>query len=308
MRKSILTFLGEVKCKKDGWRDLSIDRDEHRRQATGDAKAYCARGYANSSFGDFEGALVDFSRAIELDSEYVEAYVTRGLVRIVLGDYSGAVRDSGNAIEIDPEYAEAYATRGLARRNLADYKGAIRDLDRAIETNSVLCRKHCKSGFAKSGIGDYAGAIDDFNRAIELYPNYADIHFIRGITNIALQSFYDVMEVKPGYFFTYYDRDYREHTRSYSLAYFGRGLAKSSIHDYRGAIEDYNYSILLSPELPVIYRRRGLVKCLAGDYVSAVRDFNKASELDAAGESAAAAGFSYPELLHPGAEGMRIHT
>jgi len=303
MKKSILTFLGEIKCDKGDGEDALIMGTN-----PDDAVTYRARGYASSSFGDFEGAVRDFSKAIEIDPGQAEAYVIRGLARIVLGDYGGAIRDSDIAIGLDPGYAEAYVARGLARRNLADYRGAVRDLDRAIETNSVLCRKHCKSGFAKSGIGDYADAIRDFDRAIGLYPSYADMHFIRGITNIALQSFYEVVDVEPGYLFTHRDRDYGEHTRGYSLAYFGRGLAKSGIHDYRGAIEDYNYSILLSPELPVIYHRRGLVKCLAGDYVSAVRDFNKASELDAAGQSAAVAGFSYPELLHPGAEGMRIHT
>jgi tetratricopeptide (TPR) repeat protein len=189
-----------------------------------------------------------------------------------------------------------------------DYKGAIRDLDRAIETNSSLFRKHYKSGSARSEIGDYAGAICDFDRAIELFPNYADMHFIRGITNIARQSFYEVIEVKPDYLLTYHDRDYREHTSSYSLAYFSRGLAKSYIHDYRGAIEDYSYSILLNPDLSVAYHQRGLAKCVVGDYGSAVRNFNKATELDATGQSVTAAGFSYPKLLHPGAKGMGVHT
>ncbi|MCL4245309.1 MAG: tetratricopeptide repeat protein, partial [Candidatus Dadabacteria bacterium] len=230
---------------------------------------------------------------------YGEAYVTRGLARIVLGDYGSAIQDSTIAIELDPSYAEAYVTRGLARRNLADYRGAIRDLDRAIETNSDLFQKHYNSGFARSEIGDYAGAIHDFNRAIELYPKYADMYFIRGITDIALQSFYDVIEVKPGYFFTFHDRDYREHTSSYSLAYFSRGLAKSYIHDYRGAVEDYNYSILLNPDIPVVYHKRGIAKSSIGDHGSAVRDFNKAIQINTVRQSAAAAGFPYSELLHP---------
>ncbi len=303
MKKSILTFLGEIKCDKgDREDDLVMETIPH------DAVAFCARGYVRSSFGDFEGAARDFGKAIEIDPEFAEAYVIRGLARIVLGDYGGAIRDSDIAIMLDPDYAEAYAARGLARRNLSDYRGAVRDLDRAIETNSALFRKHYKSGFARSEGGEYTGAINDFSRAIELYPNYADMNFIRGITNIALQSFYDVMEAMPGYFFMYHERDYGEHTSSYSLAYFGRGLAKSHIHDCWGAIEDYNHSILLCPDIPVVYHRRGLAKASIGDHRSAAQDFNKAIEIDTARQSAAAAGFSYPELLHPGAKGMGVHT
>ena len=302
MKKSILTFLGEIRCDKGNPGDaliMEISPD--------DAMAYCARGYVRSSFGDFEGAVGDFSKAIEINPVYAEAYVTRGLAKIVLGDYGGAIRDSDIAIGLDPDYAEAHVIRGLARRNLFDYRGALRDLDRAIETISALFRKYYNSGFARSERGDYEGTINDFDKAIELYPKYADMHFIRGITNIALQNFYDVMEARPGYFFTYHDRDYREHTSSYSLAYFGRGLAKNHIHDYRGAIEDYSYSIRLCPDIPVVYHKRGLAKASIGDYRSAAQDFEKAIEIDAAWHSAAAIGFSYPELLHPGAKGMGIH-
>lgn len=315
MKKPILTFLGKIKCEKGDWRDTLIDLNKSI-ENPGDAAAYRARGYALSSCGDFEGAVQDFSKAIELDPAHAEAYVTRGLARIVVGDYGGAIQDSDMAIELDPDYAEAYVTRGLARRNLADYKGAIRDLNTAIKTNSDLFQKHYNSGCARSELGDYAGAIHEFNRAIELYPNYADMHFIRGITNIALQSFHGVIEVEPGYLHTYYGRDfdkegpgnYREYTSSYSLAYFSRGLAKSRINDYMGAIEDYNYSILLSPDIPVVYHKRGLAKSVMGDYGSAARDFNRAIELNTVRRSAAAAGFSYSELLHPGAKGMGIHT
>lgn len=302
MRKSILTFLGEIKCERGDREDVLIMGTN-----PDNAIAYCARGYTSSSFGDFEGAIGDFSKAIELDPDYAEAYVTRGQSRIVLGDYGGAVRDSDIAIGLNPDYAEAYAVRGLARRNLADYKGAMRDLDRAIEANSDLFRKHYNSGIARSESGDYAGAIRVFDMALELYPSYADMHFIRGITNIAKQSFYDVIEAELGYLFAFHDRDYRGQTSSYSLAYFSRGLAKSHIHDYSGAVEDYNYSILLNPDIPAVYHKRGLAKSAMGDHGSAVRDFNKAIEINAVGQSAAA-GFSYSELFHPGTKGVGIHT
>jgi len=273
MKKSILTFLGKIKSEKDDWRDTLIDLNKSIELDPDSAVAYSARGYALSSFGDFEGAVQDFSKAIELD----------------------------------PSYGEAYVTRGLARRNLADYRGAIRDLNKAIETNNDLFQKHYNNGSEKNKFGDYAGAIHDFNRAIELYPNYSDMHFIRGITNIALQGFRDVTEVKPDYLRTHHDwdfdkeelGDYREHTSSYSLAYFGRGLAKSHTSDYRGAIEDYNYSILLNPDMPVVYHKRGIAKSSIGDHGSAARDFNKATQINTVRQSAAAAGFPYSELLNP---------
>ena len=61
--------------------------------------------------------------------------ITEELLNSVLEDYNGAISDYTKAIEINPNYAKAYYNRGLTKRNLKDFNGAISDYTKAIEIN-----------------------------------------------------------------------------------------------------------------------------------------------------------------------------
>ncbi len=61
-------------------------------------------------------------------------------------------------------------------------------------------------------------------------------------------------------------------------SYFKRGLAKSILKDYRGAIQDYNKSVQLNPNYALSYHNRGGVKSKLEDYKGAIQDYNKAIE------------------------------
>ena len=62
-------------------------------------------------------------------------YYNRGLAYANIGEYQLAIRDYDKVIELDPEHAEAYCFRGLAYDNLGDYRQAIGDYDKAIESD-----------------------------------------------------------------------------------------------------------------------------------------------------------------------------
>ncbi|MEI8253039.1 MAG: tetratricopeptide repeat protein [bacterium] len=55
---------------------------------------------------NYTGAIQDFTKAIELDSGYIDAYQERGRVRYDLGDYTGAVQDYDKVIELDKKDGE----------------------------------------------------------------------------------------------------------------------------------------------------------------------------------------------------------
>ena len=52
---------------------------------------YVARGTAKMDANDLDGALADFTRAIELDRNYGASYFSRGLARRRLSDLDGAI-------------------------------------------------------------------------------------------------------------------------------------------------------------------------------------------------------------------------
>jgi lipoprotein NlpI len=128
---------------------------------------YFNRGVAEKANGDFEGAIADYNRAIELDPKYAAAYSNRGNAKQAKGDLDGAIADCNRAIELDPKDAVAHKNRGVAKKSKGDLKGAIADYTRAIELDPKYSAAYFHRGIAKQAKGDLKGAIDDINGAIE---------------------------------------------------------------------------------------------------------------------------------------------
>jgi len=65
-----------------------------------------------------------------------------------------------------------------------------------------------------------------------------------------------------------------------SAAYGFRGLAKSQLSDYSGAIDDFTQSIEFDPTNTDAWYNRGNAKLYSSDYFAAIEDFNKTIEID----------------------------
>ena len=84
-----------------------------------------------------------------------------GLRNYKKADYETAVRDISKAIELNPNLAEAYNNRGLAYNNLGKYNEAIIDLDKAIELNPKLTAAYDNRGIAYNRLNDKESIIDN---------------------------------------------------------------------------------------------------------------------------------------------------
>jgi protein O-mannosyl-transferase len=98
-------------------------------------RALSNRGIAFASTGQFDKALVDFSKVIGIDPNSATAYNNRGMVYGNLRMWDKALADYIRAIEIDPKYATAYNNRGMAYGNLGQLDKALADFSKAIELN-----------------------------------------------------------------------------------------------------------------------------------------------------------------------------
>ena len=65
--------------------------------------------------GDYQGAITEYTKAIEIKPNYVMAYYNRGIAKDMLSDYRGAIADYTKAIEINPQDASTYFNRGKAK-------------------------------------------------------------------------------------------------------------------------------------------------------------------------------------------------
>jgi tetratricopeptide (TPR) repeat protein len=73
-----------------------------------DAKFYNNRGIAYGEKGQYDQAISDFNRAIELNPRDIKAYNNRGIVYRLKGQYDQAISDFNRAIELNSLDAEAY--------------------------------------------------------------------------------------------------------------------------------------------------------------------------------------------------------
>ena len=152
---------------------------------------YFNEGVKKYNAKDFEGAKVDFTKAIELDPNFVAAYTNRGFAKHILKEFEGAKEDFTKAIELDPNLVEAFISRGLAKQGSEDFKGAVEDYTKAIELNpnkSELFNIYFFRGFAQSKLNKNIEAIEDYTNAIELDPNYSEIYFYIAVLKIKLNK------------------------------------------------------------------------------------------------------------------------
>ncbi|MFH1227874.1 MAG: tetratricopeptide repeat protein [Planctomycetota bacterium] len=171
-----------------------------------EAKVYFDKGVEKYRKGDLDGAITDYTRAIEIDPKFAEAYYGRGLANGNLGNYKDTIEDCTKAIELNPKYAEAYGDRGSAYANNNDFDQAIANFNKAIELNPKYATAYYNRGLVYQNIdraitfltklgsayddkGDLDQAIADYTKAIELNPNYANAYHNRGIAYASKEDY-----------------------------------------------------------------------------------------------------------------------
>lgn len=96
-----------------------------------------ARGSAHLKSGKVENAIGDFSRAIEVDSDYAKAFHLRGLAREAAGEDDDALKDLNKAIDIDPEYGAAYFSRATLLTKMGQEDSATEDMKMVAHLTNV---------------------------------------------------------------------------------------------------------------------------------------------------------------------------
>jgi len=96
------------------------------------ARPYNNQGLAYYNKGEFDQALSDYNKAIEIDPELAEAHNNIGLLYQAKGEFDQAIHYFSKAIEIDPYYANAYNNRGVAYHKNGEFDQALSDYNKAI--------------------------------------------------------------------------------------------------------------------------------------------------------------------------------
>lgn len=95
-------------------------------------EGYYARAYYYQTNDDYDKAILDYTKVIEIDSTYATAHFNLGVLRYELRVIDLAFIDFSRAIKCNPKYAEAYYMRGLCEESKSLDEEAIADFEYAL--------------------------------------------------------------------------------------------------------------------------------------------------------------------------------
>ena len=242
------------------------------------AEAYNKRCHAYLMQGKRLRAMEDCTHALQIKTNFAgayQAYTNRGIARLALGDSQGAIADYTSAININPKHALAYNSRGHVRDKIGDKSGAIADFTMAIKVDAKFAAAYTNRCLSRSNAGDRTGAIDDCTYAIKINPNLVQAYLNRSLVNYRLGNYQKAIEDSN----VVIKINSSGRNSDLAEAYHNRAIARMALGDKIGAMEDFNQALRINPKDAGAYYERGLTRALLGDKQSAIKDFQKAAKL-----------------------------
>ena len=155
------------------------------------AQEFYNRGINKSQRKNFQKAIEDYSKAIELDANFIDAYLKRCEMRYKLGDNKGVLEDCSQVLRIDPGMAKAHYYQGRARYRLGYGQSAIDSYTQAIFQDRNYAQAYYYRALAYREQKDTFSALEDLNAAAKLFQTQGNLSAYR-LTQKTIQ------EVTPG--------------------------------------------------------------------------------------------------------------
>lgn len=213
--------------------------------------AYQNRGLSKEFLSDIDGAIVDYTKAVELDKNNPILYSKLADLEYQASNYQNAMNHYSQAIILKEKNnlptTEEYYQRGLVNKAMHLYTNAIADLDKALQSANID-RKSLfiyQKGMIYYEIEDYKNAVNILG---QLPVNEAQANYDN---NIAYAQIY------------YYSAQYYDQTTIYNQT-----------------PTSMNQIILLYPSNKYAYNTRGIIYFGYKNYQAALSDFEMAVKLD----------------------------
>ncbi|OFY84564.1 MAG: hypothetical protein A3K10_03315 [Bacteroidetes bacterium RIFCSPLOWO2_12_FULL_31_6] len=206
------------------------------------SEKYNESGLEKSKKEDYNGALLDYDKAIELNPQIDEYYTHRGHCKYALSDFEGALKDFDKAILINPKIAEHYFNRGQALVSNSKPNQALDDFNKAIELNDTVAYYYSNRAFCKYKADwsrkKYDAYIEDYNRAINLDSDNSNYYFNRGVFHYEIKNFKNaIIDLSKSI----------QLDSAQTQAYYFRGLSRIEIGDSSGCLDLYQSQLLDEP-------------------------------------------------------------
>lgn len=141
--------------------------------------ALVARGTARALRRELQGAVDDFTVAIEVEPRYADSWKRRGQANSALGNLEAALLDLQKAVELLPMWgqetsasrAECALERGMIYQKQRDYRRGCKELREAVKLDASNAQAWNLLGLCSTSQGDIRDGVEAYKKAVELKPD-----------------------------------------------------------------------------------------------------------------------------------------
>lgn len=241
--------------------------------------AYNNRGYLYFNFiKNYDKAIADYNKCIELDSTFHRAYSNRGVLYYnIYGPSKSdslhlelARKDFTKALRFKSDNTDALIGRANTLSTQNKFRESLPDYNKYIPLVPDDAKAYMWRGIAYYQLDKSDSALADMNKSIEMMPGNAMAFQWRGIVYLqkknytaATADFEQSLKLNPGQ----------------SSSYNWRGLAKFHQKMYNEAIADYNIAISKDPKDPTAFINRSSAYYELKNYEQSFKDYCSAGDL-----------------------------
>lgn len=156
-----------------------------------DYKYYLDEGIVDFRNGKYSNALENIDKSIELKNDWEISYFYRGAVNQALGNYDDAMLDYTKAIKINPKMTDAYYNKAyiaLSRKDIdnPNIENAIKDLEKALELDPQFIDALYAIAAAYKKLEDYHKALEYLEKLLQIEPQAINA---KALKNLILKKY-----------------------------------------------------------------------------------------------------------------------
>lgn len=140
------------------------------------AEARLLIGTTKLIVNDFQGALTDLQKAVELNPELPDVFAYYGAALVATGDQEGAKQAFAKALQQDPNNFESNLRMGFLLRNDNEFDEAMKYLKRALEVRSGDPGVRYQIAAVELSQGNVAQARADLESLVKESPDFTEAH------------------------------------------------------------------------------------------------------------------------------------
>ena len=156
-----------------------------------DYKFYIDNGINDIRNGEFQSAIENINKSLELKKDWEIPYFYRAVAHQAIENFDDAILDYTKALQINEKMTDAYYNRAkiiLTRKDIKnpDIARAVADLEKALELDEKFIDALFAMAAAQKKLGNYEVSLEYLDKLLEIEPEAINA---RALKKLLLQKY-----------------------------------------------------------------------------------------------------------------------